>query len=106
MTSESIRQVREIVRSKDYVLLGKKIFDKNIEMAIVAAIALNELSARNVLKLSESDSAQIANLQKLKKSFQLCYTCTRQYNGQLSELFKSKASDAYSLLRFALFEQN
>lgn len=106
VTSPNIYNVRELIQSKGYFLLKRRIFSDDLATSVLSAIALKELKQQRLTDLTKDERDQINTIANTDKTYSVCFTCTGHFEGMIKELFTPKGAPAYLLIKFALFEKN
>jgi hypothetical protein len=104
MTSPIINNVRELIQSKSYIFLRRRIFSEDLATSTLTAIALKELQQQRLISLTNEEQKRINSIASRKEAYSICFTCTGHFDGTIKELFSPTGAPAYSLIKFALFE--
>ncbi len=103
-TSPEVTNIQNLAESEDYSALKKNLFAADKAMAILSAIALDQLEADGFISLSEKEKQKIAEISNWKDRYSVCYTCTQHYTGTITDLFKASNGPAYLLIRRTLVQ--
>lgn len=106
ITSTEIKTCQSFIRSKDYVLIRLKIYRGNPLEKVLSAIALKELQSQRRVDLTERERNQISTISLSLQKYRLCYTCTQQFEGSVSDLLTNVKNPAYYVLKAAIFNSN
>lgn len=106
ITSPEIFTSQELIQSKKYVLIKKRLFSGDWETAILSAISLCELERRNILFLSAEEQDQIIKISNSEREYSVCYTCTEHFQGTIKQLLTNNRNPANILLRNRLFSKD
>ena len=88
--SNSVKNVSEILKTKNYATLKAKLYDVNPAEKYLATIACEKLETKNLIKLTEKEFAQININKASKEKVTLCGGCTNEEELTLKEMFSSK----------------
>lgn len=98
VTSEEVRTLQRLVISKNHALLKQKLSQGNKTEAILSAISLKELQAKNLLQLTAEEQQRISEISSWQDEYNVCFTCTQHFKGTVSELLNNKYNPAYLLI--------
>lgn len=104
-TSISITNIQTLIKTKSYVLLKQRIFNKDKTEALLSVIALRELHLKRFVDLSSEELNQINKIVMWNDNYSICYTCTGFFDGTVNKLFTKKNIHAYLLIKSAIFNE-
>ena len=106
VTSINIDNIHQLVNTKTYTLLRRKLFSQNRADALISVIALRELQSKRVVDLTSEELNQITKIANRGDNYSVCYTCTEHFEGTVNELLTKNINPAYNLIKSAIFKSN
>ena len=103
VTSLSILNVHQLVNSKSYIFLRRKLFSENRAEALISVVALRELQSKRVINLSSEELVQIDKISSWGDNYSVCHTCTEHFQGSVNELLANQNTPAYLLIKARIF---
>jgi hypothetical protein len=88
--SESVKNVSEILKTKNYTTLKAKLYGINPAEKYLATVACEKLETKKLIKLTEQEFAQIKINKESDEKVTLCGGCTNEEELTLKEMFTSK----------------
>jgi hypothetical protein len=88
--SNSVKNVSEILKNKNYANLKLKLYDVNPAEKYLATVACEKLETKKLIKLTEQEFAQIKINKESDEKVTLCGGCTNEEELTLKEMFTSK----------------
>jgi len=88
--SNSVKNVSEILKNKNYTTLKAKLYDINPAEKYLATVACEKLETKNLIKLTEKQFAQIKINKASEEKVTICGGCTNEEELTLKEMFSSK----------------
>ena len=88
ITSEEIKLINKLVKTKDTSQLIRYISSKNIKLQLLSVIALENFIKKKKIQVSDSQLQFINNFKKRKEPIFACYTCTGSYSARIYHLFQ------------------
>lgn len=88
--SKPVKKISEILKRKDYATLKIKLYDESPAEKYLATIACEKLETKKLIKLTESEFAQIKINKANEEKVTLCGGCTNEKELSLKQMFTSK----------------
>jgi hypothetical protein len=104
-TSTEVSSIQQLVSSKNYNLIRKKLNEGNKTEALLSTIALIELQSKQRLELTPDEQSRINEIVSWKDEYTVCYTCTQHFKGTVSQLLQNKSSLVYLLLKQTIIKE-
>jgi hypothetical protein len=88
--SNSVKNVSEILKNKNYKELRAKLFEINPAEKYLATVACEKLQTKNLIELTEKEFTQIKINKISEEKVTICSGCTNEEKLTLKEMFNSK----------------
>ncbi len=88
--SNSVKNISEILKTKNYTTLKTKLYDVNPAEKYLATVACEKLETKSLIKLTEKDVAQIKTNKASEEKVTLCGGCTNEEELTLKQMFTSE----------------
>jgi hypothetical protein len=88
--SRPVKKISEILKSKNYTTLKVKLCDVSPAEKYLATVACEKLEAKNIIKLTEKEFAQIKINKASEEKVTLCAGCNNEEELTLKEMFTSE----------------
>ena len=100
-TSKEIHDFRRLNNSKDFPEIRKKLVEGSYVEQVLSSILLDHYQAAKIVDLTTTEVKAINRIEKSRRKFSLCFTCTFQREGTLKQLFKQKLN---GLIKECIFD--
>lgn len=104
VTSTGVNNIQQLVSSKTYILLKRKLYSDNKTEVLLSAIALQEMYAKHLVNLTPDEKQKIKEIANWDDKYSVCSGCTDHFEGKVSELLMNKQDPAYLLICRTIFK--
>lgn len=98
INSAEVNHVQQSGKFKNYTLLKQNLFSSNKAEAVLSAILLQELVAKQLTDLTTDERNRINKISSWTDKYSICYTCTGHFEGKIKNLLADRINPEYILI--------
>lgn len=87
-TSKEIEDFKILNSLKNFDVIRKKLVEGSYMEQVLSTILLNYYQTNKIVDLTKTELRAITQIEKSRRKYSLCFTCTFQKEGTLKQLFK------------------
>lgn len=88
VVSGQLDSTKKLILAKDHKAVSGNLKAADLLTQIASAIALEELSKKNLVSLSDDEQQSISQIKNSEKTCSVCIGCTGHYTGTIAEILK------------------